>query len=217
MNKNNVLTNAFMWLFIGLMVCFGVSYFSTLSVDIFMAIYSGFHGYAYIIFLVAELVIAFAFHLTIRKLNPVVAKTLYLLYCGLTGLSLTGIFIIYTASSICFIFLATALIFGIFALIGKFTKIDLSKYGIYLFVALLAIIVLEIINIFLMNNTLNMVLSIITIVVFCGYIAYDVNHAINENFLSDTDNKGIYIAFQLFLDFINIFIELLRLFGKSRD
>lgn len=217
MNKNSVLTNAFMWLFVGLMVCFGISYFSTLSVDIFMSIYSGFHGYAYIIFLVAELVIAFAFHLTIKKLSPIVAEILYLLYCGLTGLSLTGIFVVYTASSICFIFLATAIIFGIFALIGKFTKIDLSKFGIYLLVALLAIIVLEIINLFLMNNTLNMLLSIITIVVFCGYIAYDVNHAINEDFLSDTDNKGIYIAFQLFLDFINIFIELLRLFGKSRD
>lgn len=217
MNNNNVLVNAFMWLFIGLMVCFGVSYFSTLSVDIFMSIYSGFHGYAYIIFLVAELVIAFSFHLMIRKLSPIVAKTLYLLYCGLTGLSLTGVFVVYTSSSICFVFLVTALIFGIFALIGKYTKIDLSKYGIYLIVALFAIIILEIINIFLMNNTLNMVLSIITIVVFCGYIAYDVNHAINEDFLSDTDNKGIYIAFQLFLDFINIFIELLRLFGKSRD
>lgn len=217
MNKNNVLSNAFMWLFIGLMVCFGVSYYSTLSESIFMGIYGSFHGYAYIIFLVAELVIAFAFHLMIRKLNPIVAKILYLLYCGLTGLSLTGIFIVYTASSICFIFLVTAILFGIFALIGKYTKIDLSKYGIYLFVALIAIIVLEIINVFLMNNTLNMLLSIITIVVFCGYIAYDINHAMNDYFLSDEENKGIYIAFQLFLDFINIFIELLRLFGKSKD
>ncbi len=215
--NNKVLSNAFLWLFIGLMVCFCVSYVSTVDISFSLQIYSGFHGYAYIIFFIAELAIAFSLSLFIRKLNPIVAKILYLVYCGFTGLSLTGIFIAYTASSLAFVFLATALIFGIFAAIGRFTNVDLSKYGIYLFVALLAIIILEIINLFLMNNTLNMLLSVITIIVFCGYIAYDINHAINDNFLNDTENKGIYIAFQLFLDFINIFIELLRLFGKSRD
>ena len=215
--KNKVLSNAFLWLFIGLMVCFGVSYVSTFDMKITLQIYSGFHGYAYLIFFIAELAIAFSLSIFIRKLNPIIAKLLYLVYCGFTGLSLTGIFVVYTASSLAYVFLVTALIFGVFAAIGKFTNIDLSKYGIYLFVALIAIIILEIINLFLLNNTLNMLLSIITIIVFCGYIAYDVNHAINDNFLSDTENKGIYIAFQLFLDFINIFIELLRLFGRSRD
>ena len=199
------------------MVCFCVSYVSTVDMSLSLQIYSGFHGYAYIIFFIAELAIAFSLSLFIRKLNPIVAKILYLVYCGFTGFSLTGIFIVYTVSSLVYVFLVTALLFGIFAAIGKFTKIDLSKYGIYLFIALIAIIVLELINLFLLNNTLNMLLSIITIIVFCGYIAYDINHAINDDFLSDTDNKGIYIAFQLFLDFINIFIELLRLFGKSRD
>ena len=131
--------------------------------------------------------------------------------------SVTGIFIVYTSTSLCYIFLVTAILFGLFAAIGRFTKIDLSRYGIYLLIGLLATFILEIINLFLMNNTLDMFLSFVTIIVFCGYIAYDVNHAINDNYLSNSENKGIYIAFQLFLDFINIFIELLRLFGKSRD
>jgi FtsH-binding integral membrane protein len=217
MNKNNILSNAFLWLFIGLLTCFCISYVSTLSTDIFYAIYGGFHGYAYIIFLILELVVAFSLNLFIRKLHPIVAKVLYLLYCALTGLSLTGIFLVYTGSSLCFVFLVTAILFGVFALIGKFTNIDLSKYGIYLFIALIAIIILEIVNIFVLSNTLDMILSIITIIVFCFYIAYDINHALNNSFLDDTENKGIYIAFQLFIDFINIFIELLRLFGRSRD
>ena len=171
----------------------------------------------YIIFLVAELAAAFALTFFIRKLNPIVAKILYILYCGLTGLALTGIFVVYTASSISFVFLVTAIIFGIFAAIGKFTKLDLSKWSTYLFIALLAIIILGIINVFLLNNTLNMILCIVTILVFCGYTAYDVQRAVDEDFLADTQNKGIYIAFQLFLDFINLFIKLLRLFGKNRD
>lgn len=215
--KNNILSNAFLWLFIGLMVCFGVSYISTFNIQIATSIYAGFHGYAYLIFFISELAIAFILSSLIRKINPLLAKLLYLIYCGLTGLSLTGIFIVYTSSALCYIFLVTAIIFAIFAAIGKYTKIDLSKYGIYLLIGLLATFVLEIINLFLMNNTFDMFLSFIIILVFCGYIAYDVNHAINDDFLSDTENKGIYIAFQLFLDFINIFIELLRLFGKSRD
>lgn len=215
--ENKILSNAFMWLFIGLLVCFGVSYVSTLDYNMFIGIYSGFSGMNYIIFLVAEIAAAIALTFFIRKLNPIVAKILYVLYCGLTGLALTGIFVVYTASSICFVFLVTAIIFGIFALFGRFTKLNLAKWSTYLFIALLAIIILEIVNVFLLNNTLNMILCIATIVVFCGYTAYDINRAMDADFLADTPNKGIYIAFQLFLDFINLFIELLRLFGKSRD
>lgn len=215
--NNKILSNAFMWLFIGLLVCFGVSYVSTLDYNLFVGIYAGFSGINYIIFIVAEIAAAIALTLFIRKLNPIVAKILYILYCGLTGLSLTGIFVVYTASSICFVFLATALIFGIFALFGRFTKLNLGKWSTYLFIGLLAIIILEIINLFLLNNTLNMILCITTIVVFCAYVAYDVNRGLDNTFLADSENKGIYIAFQLFLDFINIFIELLRLFGNRKD
>lgn len=215
--NNNILCNAFMWLFIGLLVCFGVSYLVTLDYNVLVTVYAGTSGMNYIIFLIAELVIAFSLTVFIEKLNPILAKILYILYCGLTGLALNGIFIIYTASSISFVFLATALIFGVFAAIGKFTKLDLSKWGIYLFVALLAIIVLEIVNLFLLNNTLNMLLCIVTIIVFCAYTAYDINRALDKDFLANTPNKGIFVAFQLFLDFINIFIELLRLFGKAKD
>ena len=217
MEKRNTLTQAFFWLFIGLLICFGTSYITTLSKSIFYSVYGAFNGYGYLIYFIAEIAIALCLSLFIRKLNPIVAKILYLLYTFLTGLGLTGIFVVYTASSICFVFLATALIFGVFAVIGKTTKIDLSKWSIYLFVALLAIIILELINIFIANNTLDMVLCIVTIIVFSGYIAYDVQFALEKSYLADSENKGIFCAFQLFLDFINIFIKLLRLFAKSRD
>ena len=217
MNKNEVLTNAFTWLFIGLLICFGTSYITTFNETIFTMIFSAFGGYGYLIYLVLELVVAFILMLRIYKLKPTTAKILYIAYTALTGISLTGIFAVYTSSSITYVFLATALIFGIFAIIGKTTDIDLSKWSIYLFVALIAIIILEIINMFLLNNTLNMILCIVSILVFCAYTAYDIQNAVDKSYMANCANKGIYCAFQLFIDFINIFIDLLRLFGKSRD
>ena len=217
MNKNEVLTSAFTWLFIGLLICFGTSYITTFNETIFTMIFSAFGGYGYLIYLVLELVVAFILMFRIYKLKPTTAKILYIAYTALTGISLTGIFAVYTSSSITYVFLATALIFGIFAIIGKTTDIDLSKWSIYLFVALIAIIILEIINMFLLNNTLNMILCIVSILVFCAYTAYDIQNAVDKSYMANCANKGIYCAFQLFIDFINIFIDLLRLFGKSRD
>ena len=216
-NKNQLLSQTFMWLFIGLLVCFGVSYFTTLSDEAIQTVYGSFNGLGYIIFIVLELVVAVALSWGIRKLSPTLAKIFYLVYTALTGLTLSGIFIVYTGSSIALVFLITSILFGIFALIGKYTKLDLSKLGLYLFIGLIAIIIIEIINLFILSNSLNMILIIATIVIFLGYIAYDIHMLLKSNFLDDSENKPIYFAFQLFLDFINIFIELLKLFGKNRD
>ncbi len=215
--KNNIVTNTFGWLFIGLLVCFGTAYVSTFNETIATSVFTLFGDATIVIYAIAEIVIAIILTFTIFKLNPLIAKILYILYTALTGLSLNSIFIVYTSSSITYVFLATAIIFGIFAFIGKTTKIDLSKWSTFLFVALLSIIILELINIFLANNTLNMLLCIITILVFSAYVAYDIQKVVDPIFLSEVDNKAIFCAFELFLDFINIFIHLLSLFGKSDD
>ncbi len=215
--KNNILTNTFGWLFIGLLVCFGISYVTTFNETISTMVFSLFGSGTPLIYAIAEIVIALVLIFALRKLNPLLAKILYIFYTALTGLSFNGLFMQYTSSSITYVFLATAIIFGIFAIIGKTTNIDLSKWSIYLLVALIAIIILEIINIFLANNTLNMFTCIATILIFSAYVAYDIQKVIDPMFLGDIDNKAIYCAFELFLDFINIFIRLLELFGNSRD
>ncbi len=217
MGKNKLLSEAFTWLFIGLLVCFGISLLTSFSPQIAYVVFGSFGGYGYLIFAIIEIILAIFLTVRIRHLSPIVAKTLYLGYAGLTGLSLTGIFFYYTASSLAFVFLATAVTFGVFAIIGKTTKIDLSKWYVYLLVGLLAVLVLQIVNIFIQNETFNIVLCTISILIFCGYIAFDVQRALDGSFLNDCNNKGVYIAFQLFLDIINIFLDLLRLFGKARD
>ncbi len=214
MDKKNVLSQAFTWLFIGLLICFGISYVSTINEDVTMKVYGSLGGYAYLVYAVIELVLVIFLAVRIRKMNPTTAKLVYCLYTGFTGLSLGGLFVYYTKSSIAFVFLATAIIMGVFAYIGKHTKMDLTKTGTFLIIALLAIILLEIINLFLLNNTLNIILCIVCIVIFAGYIAYDINIALRNEEAGGFQNDGIYLAFQLFLDFINIFIRLLQLFGK---
>ncbi len=216
-SKNEVLVSAFTWLFIGLLVCFTVSYVTSISDSMANLVFNSFNGLGYLVFIILELVLAIVLSLFIYKLPPTVAKVLYIAYTGLTGLSLTGIFVVFTASSITYVFLATAIIFGIFAVIGKTTELDLSKWSTYLFAALLSIIVLGIINMFVGSHTINMFLSIVTILIFCAYTAFDVQNALSASYMVSSENKGIFCAFQLFLDFINIFIELLRLFGKTRD
>ena len=210
--KNKVISDTFKWLFVGLLLCFGISYYVSTSNEMLNLIYG---NNKIMIYIVLELGLCIALSLFIAKLNPIVATILYLLYTSLTGLSLTGIFIVYTHSSIAVVFLVTAIIFGLFAFLGKTTNIDLSKWSVYLFIALIAIIVLEVINLFVMNNTLNMILSIAVILLFSAYTAYDINRLIRTDY--DFPNKGIFFAFQLFLDFINIFIRLLSLFGRRND
>ena len=210
--KNKVISDTFKWLFVGLLLCFGISYYVSTSNEMLNLIYG---NNKIMIYIVLELGLCIALSLFIAKLNPIVATILYLLYTSLTGLSLTGIFIVYTHSSIAIVFLVTAIIFGLFAFLGKTTNIDLSKWSVYLFIALITIIVLEVINLFVMNNTLNMILSIAVILLFSAYTAYDINRLIRTDY--DFPNKGIFFAFQLFLDFINIFIRLLSLFGRRND
>ena len=217
MEQKKVLTNAFGWLSVGLLLAFVTAFVTTLNQNVMRIVFGTLGGYSYLIFVAAMLLFVILFQVLIRKIPPIVAKILYIFYCCFTGLSLAGVFIVYTLTSIMYVFLATAICFAVFALIGRFTKTDLTSWGVYLFMALIAILVLEVINIFVMNHTLNMILCIAGVLLFCAYIAYDVQKALDKSFMMDTPNKGIYCAFQLFIDFINLFLDLLRLFGKTRD
>ena len=170
----------------------------------------------WVLFLIAQIVLCIVFSVRIGKMSPNVAKALYLGYTLLTGATFGGLFIAYEMSSIIFIFLATSIILGVFALIGYRTNVDLNKMGTYLLMGLLAIIILEIINIFLANSSLDIGLCILGIIIFIGYIAFDMQR-IKHFATSESENLAVLGAFELYLDFINIFLDLLRLFGNSRD
>ena len=148
----------------------------------------------------------------------VVEKVLFLVYSALTGLTLSSVFIAYDIGSIIYTFGITSVLFLGFGLIGYFTKIDLTKIGIYLVMALFGVIIASIVNIFIGSETFSLGICILGIIIFLAYIAYDIQIIKKNMFgIEKEDNLVIYGALQLYLDFINLFIRLLRFFGKSKD
>lgn len=210
--KNEFLSKVFRWFGLGLFVTFLTAYYVSTNINLLSLIFS---GAGYIIIIIAELVLAVWLSVRIRKMNSITAKALYIGYSILTGLTLSSVFIVYQITSIIFIFLASALVFTIFSLLGKSDRFDLSHYGVYLAIGLIGAVILEVINIFLMNNTLDIVLCVVVLGIFVAYVAYDVQKILR--YYEETDNMAVIGAFDLYLDFINIFLRLLRLFGKSRD
>lgn len=212
--ENKIYSKVYLWLFIGLLVTFITGIYTSANVDALSAIFN--NGF-YWILVIVELGLAIFLSARIHKMSATTARISYLLYTFLTGLTLSSIFIVYKLDSIILVFGITAVLFLIFALIGKTTNLDLSKFGTYLLMMLLGIIICSIINIFLDNTMFDLVISCISIVIFLGYIAYDVQKIKKlDGFLTD-DNLAVIGAFELYLDFINIFIDLLRIFGKADD
>ena len=212
--KKKILPQVFGWMFLGLLITFVSAYVVSINTNMLINIYSG--GF-YWIFVIVELILAGVLSIRIGKMKGITATCLYLFYTFLTGLTLSLIFVAYEMASIIVVFLVTALLFGIFALIGKFTKIDLSKFGIYLFMGLVGILILYLINIFIANDTIDMIGCILGIIIFLGYVAYDIQRILRSEGTLENRNLAIIGAFSLYLDFINIFIDLLNLFGSSKD
>jgi len=212
---DKVFSKVFMWLFIGLALTFGVAY--TVSTNEAM-VYNLFGDGKYLFVWIAELVVVIVLSLRIRKMSSMTATILYLLYSGLTGLTLSSIFIIYAITSIIWVFAITAGLLLIFGLVGYFTNLDLTKIGTFLIMGLLGVLFAYLVNVFIGSESLDMGLSVISIIIFLGFIAYDMQ-VIKRNIytIEDENNRAIYGAFQLYLDFINIFLDLLKLFGNSRD
>ena len=212
--KKKILPQVFGWMFLGLLITFISAYIVSINTNMLIKIYSG--GF-YWVFVIAELILAGVLSIRIGKMKGITATCLYLFYTFLTGLTLSLIFVAYEMSSIIIVFLVTALLFGIFALIGKFTKIDLSKLGTYLFMGLIGILILYLINIVIANETIDMIGCILGIIIFLGYVAFDIQRILKSEGTLENRNLAIIGAFSLYLDFINIFIDLLNLFGNSKD
>lgn len=172
---------------------------------------------------VAPLAIALAFSLGLPKMNVTLAQLLFWTYAILLGLSLSSVFIIYTGESIANIFFITASIFIAMSIVGYVTKVDLTSFGSFLFMGLIGILVTSIVNIFLKSSGLYFALSAMSVLIFTGLTAFDTQRikAI-YNIYEISDRKtaikiSILGALILYLDFINIFLYLLQLFGKKKE
>ena len=211
-----IMPKVFAWMFIGLLITFGTAFFIS---NYEFAAQKLVNGTSLIICVVAEIALVIFLSLRIGKMSPTAARVCFLLYSIVSGITFSFVFLRYELTSVVYVFLLTSVLFGMFAFIGMFTKIDLTKIGSYLFIGLIGVILCFILNMFIRSSQLDFIISIITVLVFVGLTAYDVqkiNKMYDENALP-TENLAIYGALQLYLDFINIFIELLKIFGNSRD
>ncbi len=213
---NKVMSKSFIWMFIGLLVTFitgyAVSHNETMIINIF-------RNSTYWILCIVELILVIFLSAKVRTMGKNTAKIFFILYSFVSGLTFSSIFIVYKLTSILFVFLLAAIIFLVFGLIGYYTKLDLTKWGTYLMMALFAVIICFIINFFTANETFDLVLSIICILVFIGFTAYDVQKikALAEEENIPEDNLSIISALNLYLDYINIFLHLLSIIGNSKD
>ena len=139
-------------------------------------------------------------------------------FAGLMGLSFSTIFIVYTMGSIVSAFMGAAVLFGVMSVYGYFTKQSLDSIGKYLFVGLIAIIIASVINIFIGSTVMQMAISAVAVVIFLGLTAYDTQQ-IREQLYNGNSDDGVEIAgaLTLYLDFINLFLSLLQLFGNKKD
>lgn len=211
---NKVLSKVFTWMFIGLLITFMTGYYLSLNEIALAKILS---GYTYLFIAIIEFALVIYLSARITKMNPTTARICFLLYSFITGITFGSIFIVYEVTSIIYTFLITAVTFGLCALVGKTTKLDLTKIGSYLIIGLFGVIICSIVNIFLKSSGFEMLLSVITVIIFLGLTAYDVQKIQRLEGIIPEENLPIYGALELYLDFINIFIELLKLFGKARD
>lgn len=212
--ENKLYSKMFMWMFIGLLVTFATGFYVSTNENMLYNIFST--GLYWVIF-IAEFITVIVLSARINKMSQMSAQICFMLYSFLTGLTFASIFVLFEISSIIFVFLATAITFGIFAFIGYTTNIDLTKLGTILFMGLLGIIVVSIINIFVGNSMLDLILCWIGIIIFVGYIAYDIQKVKQMQYMMDEDKLAIFGALQLYLDFINLFIRLIQIFGKRND
>lgn len=213
--NSKIFSKVFFWMFIGLLVTFATGYICSSNTDILEFIYGS--NINYLILIIVELGLAIFLAAKLESMNPIVAKVSYILYTFFSGVTFSSIFVIYKLDSILLIFLASAILFLIFAIIGHTTKVDLTKFGPLLAMILFGVIICMLINIFLGSEQFDIIISCFSVAVFLGYIAYDIQKVKKLDNVYPEENLAIYGAFQLYLDFINVLIDLLRLFGNERD
>ena len=154
----------------------------------------------------------------IQSMSASTARTMFLVYSALMGVSLSSIFMVYTGGSIARVFFITAASFGALSIFGYTTKKDLSAWGSFLFMGLIGIVIASLVNIFLGSSALQFAISVIGVLVFAGLTAYDTQQIKEMYYEGDSGEvatkKSVMGALRLYLDFINMFLMLLQLFGN---
>ena len=222
------MANVFAYMFMALGVSALFAYLFSTNLELLQYLVSstgrGLNALGYIV-MFAPLGFVLLMSFGYQRLSAPVLVLLFVIYSALNGITFSFILLTYTSGTVLACFLSAAAMFGLMAFMGYTTKQDLTKFGRILFMGLIGIIVASLINLFMGNSTLDYIISFIGVMIFTGLTAYDVQKLKNIGAgiqyadvpASDVKKVSILGALNLYLDFINLFLFLLRLFGGRRD
>lgn len=214
--NNSVIKMSLTWMILGLVIATITSFITITSqpiLNFFAASQWIFWG-----FLIAKLALVWYLSANIDTLSTSVARGLFIIYAATTGIFFGIVLLAYAGASVFGVFLSTVAVFGVLAMFGYKTERDLSSWGRYLTAGLIGIIIAAVINIFIGSTMADLIINIIGVIVFTGFTAYDMQRIKYFNTeITDPEMRkryGILGALSLFLDFINLFLSLLRIFGR---
>lgn len=215
-----LMRNVYIWMTLALVITGLTAMVTAKSEALMTFIFT--NNWALIALMILQLGLVFYFSARINRMSFSTATAVFILYSAITGLTFSSIFVVFSMNSIATTFFITAGMFAAMALVGSFTKKDLSGMGKFGLMALIGLIIAGIVNMFLRNAMMDFIVSGIGVLVFAGLTAYDsqkirqmlqMQSEINES----TQKLALLGSLSLYLDFINIFLYLLRFFGSSRD
>lgn len=208
------------WMTVGLLLTAFVAFYVASSEALLSMIFSSkivFFG-----LIIAQLGLVFVLSGMVHKMSGAMATSLFMLYSVLTGVTISSVLLLYTASSIASTFFICAAMFGALSIYGYTTKRSLTGMGSFLFMGLIGIIIASIVNIFMQSSMMSMVISYAGVLIFAGLTAYDtqklkdMGNEINQEDKENMRRYSIMGALTLYLDFINLFLMLLRILGDRR-
>lgn len=206
------------WMFSGLLLTAIIAYLTSNNVGLLERIEP-----MYVPLLFAELGLVLAISFLLPRISAMVASVLFMLYAGMTGLTFAVLMQVYTATDISAAFAITAGMFGTMTLLGLTTKVDLSRFGTILFMAVIGLVIASVVNIFFASGPMAWILSVATVVIFSALTAYDTQR-LRGMALAGIDagsehgeKMAVFGALSLYINFINMFLAVLRMFGLSRD
>ena len=219
---NDFVRSVYNWMAVGLGLTGLVAFYVANSPSMLQLIF----GNRLIFFglIIGELALVFSISARVNRMSASTATALFVLYAALNGATLSSIFLIYTQSSITSTFLVCAATFVVCSVYGMTTKRDLTSLGGFCIMGLVGIIIASLVNLFLRNSGMTMIISYIGVIVFVGLTAYDTQKLKTMALSQPAGLDGAVIrkgailgALSLYLDFINLFLMLLRIFGSGRD
>ena len=214
-DTNSSITKIFFRMFLGLLGT-ALTAFYTYKTGLYITIAN---GMSYAVLALIEIAVVLLFSFMFKKLSPTAVTVLFYLYAFINGVTLGVIFAIYNLGTIGYAFGITSLFFGGLALYGYTTKRDVSKAGPILMIALVAGLIVSLVNLFLESTMIDIALDWIMLAVFAGLTIYDMNKikSMEQVVEYDTEKFYIYGAMELYLDFINMFLRILSIVARRRD